>query len=88
MDTRIQDVGRHSLRRMHGPLGIYPGLRNRHRSGRGDDTTNAKSIPLVLKGVALTWFFTIPPRSIYAWGQLRDLVCNKFEGNNAEPKDA
>lgn len=27
---------------------------------RGDDTTKAKSITLVLRGVALTWFFTIP----------------------------
>ena len=33
----------------------------------GDDTTKAKSITLALKGVVLTWFFTIPPRSIYAW---------------------
>ena len=54
----------------------------------GDDTTKAKSITLVLKGVALTWFFTIPPRSIYAWEQLRDLVRNNFQGNYVEPKDA
>ena len=33
----------------------------------GDDTTKAKGITLALRGVALTWFFTIPPRSIYAW---------------------
>ena len=33
---------------------------------RGNDTTKERSITLVLRGVALTWFFTIPPRSIYA----------------------
>ena len=33
----------------------------------GDDTTKAKSVTLALRGVALTWFFTITPRSIYAW---------------------
>lgn len=27
----------------------------------GDDTTKAKSVTLALTGVALTWFFTIPP---------------------------
>ena len=52
----------------------------------GDDTTKAKSITLALKGVALTWFFTIPPRSIYAWEQLRDLLRNNFQGNYIEPK--
>ena len=54
----------------------------------GDDTTKAKSITLALKAVALTWFFTIPPRSVYAWEQLRDLLRNNFQGNYAEPKDA
>ena len=54
----------------------------------GDDTTKAKSVTLALKGVALTWFFTIPPRSIYAWEQLRDLIRNNFQGNYTEPKDA
>lgn len=54
----------------------------------GDDTTKAKSISLALKGVALTWFFNIPSRSVYAWEQLRDLVRNNFQGNYAEPKDA
>lgn len=54
----------------------------------GDDSTKAKSITLALKGVALTWFFTITPRSVYAWEQLRDLVRNNFQGNYAEPKDA
>ena len=52
----------------------------------GDDTTKAKSITLALKGVALTWFFTIPPRSVYAWEQLRDLLRNNFQGNYTEPK--
>lgn len=54
----------------------------------GDDTTKAKSVTLALKGVTLTWFFTIPPRSIYAWEQLRDLIRNNFQGNYTEPKDA
>ena len=27
----------------------------------GDDATKAKSVTLALKGVTLTWFFTIPP---------------------------
>ena len=53
----------------------------------GDDTIKAKSIALALRGMALTWFFTIPPCSIYAWEQLRDLVRNKFQRNYAEPKD-
>lgn len=44
----------------------------------GVDTTKAKSVTLALKGVALTWFFTIPPRSIYAWEQLQDLIRNNF----------
>ena len=52
----------------------------------GDDTTKAKSITLALKGVALTWFFTIPPRSVYAWEQLRDMLRNNFQGNYTEPK--
>ena len=54
----------------------------------GDDTTKAKSVALALKGVALTWFFTIPPHSVYAWEQLRDLLRNNFQGNYTEPKDA
>lgn len=54
----------------------------------GDDTTKAKSVTLALKGVTLTWFFTIPPRSIYAWEQLRDLIRNNFQGNYTEPKNA
>ena len=44
----------------------------------GDDTTMAKGLPLVLQGVALSWFFTIEPQYIHAWVQICDRLYNNF----------
>lgn len=53
----------------------------------GDDTTKVMNITLAVIGMVLTWFFNIPPRSIYVSKQLRDQICNNFKGNYTEPKD-
>lgn len=53
----------------------------------GDDTTKAKNITLALTGVALTRFFALSLRSIYAWEQLWGQLHNNFQGNYTEPKD-
>lgn len=38
----------------------------------GDDTTKAKILQTMLEGVALSWYTTILPMSIYSWEHMRD----------------
>lgn len=38
----------------------------------GDDTTKAKILQTMLEGVALSWYTTILPMSIYSWEHTRD----------------
>jgi hypothetical protein len=54
----------------------------------GDDTTKAKILPTMLEGVALSWYTTIPPMTIYSWEHMRDTFRAGFIGVYEEPKEA
>lgn len=57
------------------------------RQLEGTTPPKQKNITLALTGVALTRFFALSLRSIYAWEQLWGQLHNNFQGNYTEPKD-
>ena len=46
-----------------------------------DDTTLAKVVMLVVKGIERSWYSALPPGSIYSWEQLRNALYSNFQGN-------
>lgn len=52
----------------------------------GDETTMSKVIHLALDGIAWSWYFNMPPSSIYLWEQLRNVSIMNFRGTYKEPK--
>ncbi len=53
----------------------------------GDDTVKAKILPTMLEGVALSWYTTIPPMTIYSWEHMMDTFRAGFVGAYEEPKE-
>lgn len=63
------------------PNEFVMGFKARVESVGGDNTTMAKAFVLAIKGIALSWYTSLPPGRIYSWEQLREAFFSHFQGN-------
>jgi hypothetical protein len=53
-------------------------------SARGDKATLAKSFIISLEDTVANWYSILPPRCIYSWQHLKDMILLNFQGFQVE----
>lgn len=57
------------------------------QSVEGNRTTMAKSLLMVVTGIARTWYTTLEPGRMFSWDQLKNVLLENFQGNYKRPCD-